>query len=265
MNQLLGIVLHSIGGFSSASFYVPSHLVKRWAWATYWITLGAVAWVIMPQVGGLLTTPDLWGILRASPGSSLLQAYIFGAMWGFGGVLCGLALRFLGLSLGQSISLGVCAIVGTVVPAYLRQELHLLVTTRSGLVVLLGFVVCVLGIAWCGWAGVRKERQLQGEGKADAVTEFALGRGLLAALVGGILSACMAFAINAGRPIADIARDLGTETVFVNNPVYVLAMAGGFTTNLLIAFVLTVKNRSFDDFLGTVRPRCWPSTMVPRF
>ena len=27
---------------------------------TYWISLGFVAWMIMPTVSGLVTTPDLW-------------------------------------------------------------------------------------------------------------------------------------------------------------------------------------------------------------
>ena len=88
MEQIFGIILHSIGGFSSASFYVPSHLVKKWAWQTYWITLGFVAWIVMPTVGGLLTTPDIMGILRSSPRNSLIWTYVFGVLWGFGGSGC---------------------------------------------------------------------------------------------------------------------------------------------------------------------------------
>src|SRR3990170_1426388 len=129
MEQVIGILLLLIGGLSSASFYVPSYKVKKWSWETYWITLGLVAWMVMPTVGGLLTTPDLWGILRASPVSSMVWAYVFGALWGFGGLMCGLGLRYLGLSLGQSISLGVCAIVGTLVPAVLEGKIGLLVST----------------------------------------------------------------------------------------------------------------------------------------
>ena len=124
MEQLLGIILHSIGGFSSASFYVPSHKVKKWAWETYWITLGFVAWIIMPTIGGLLTTPDLWRIFSGSPRNGMVWSYLFGVLWGFGGLMCGLGLRYLGLSLGQSISLGVCAIVGTLVPAMIDKKVE---------------------------------------------------------------------------------------------------------------------------------------------
>ena len=178
MAQLIGILLLLIGGLSSASFYVPSYSVKKWAWETYWISLGLVAWMVMPTVGGLLTTPDLWGILGQSPWPSMARSYVCGALWGFGGLMCGLALRYLGLSLGQSIALGVCAIVGTLVPAGIDGKLGLLVTTTSGGVVLLGFLVCLVGIALCGYAGVLKEKMLTDDEKKASVKDFALVKGI---------------------------------------------------------------------------------------
>ena len=64
MEQFLGIALLAVGGLSAASFYVPSYKIQKWSWETYWITLGFVAWIVMPTVAGWITTPDLWGILR---------------------------------------------------------------------------------------------------------------------------------------------------------------------------------------------------------
>ena len=253
MEQLIGIILHSIGGFSSASFYVPSHKVKKWEWETYWITLGFVAWIIMPTVGGLLTTPDLRRILGGSPLSGMAWSYVFGVLWGFGGLMCGLGLRYLGLSLGQSISLGVCAIVGTLVPAIIDKKVGMLVTTIPGAVVLLGFLVCLAGIAFCGYAGVLKERLLTEAQKKESVKEFAAVKGLILAILGGVMSACMALAINAGHSIAAEAVNAGTAKVFRNIPIFVLALAGGFTTNFICAMVLSVRNKSFSNY--NLRPR----------
>jgi L-rhamnose-H+ transport protein len=253
MEQLIGIILHSIGGFSSASFYVPSHKVKKWAWETYWITLGFVAWIIMPTVGGLLTTPDLWSILGAGPRSSMAGSYLYGVLWGFGGLMCGLGLRYLGLALGQSISLGVCAIVGTVVPAVIDHKIGMLVSTNPGRIVLLGFLVCLAGIACCGLAGVLKERLLTEEQKKESVKEFSAVKGLTLAIFGGVMSACMALAINAGHPIAAEATKAGTASVFSNIPIFVFALGGGFTTNFVSAMILSARNKSFGDY--TLRPR----------
>lgn len=253
MEQLFGIILHSIGGFSSASFYVPSHKIKKWAWETYWITLGFVAWIIMPTIGGLLTTPDLPGILRNSPCSSMVWSYIFGVLWGFGGLMCGLGLRYVGLSLGQSISLGACAIVGTIVPAIIDHKIDMLLWTTPGRVVLLGFLVCIAGITCCGYAGLLKERQLTDEQKKESIKDFSLAKGLTLAILGGIMSACMAMAIKAGSPIAAESLKVGTAKVFVNIPIFVLALAGGFTTNFVSSMILSIRNKSFGDYI--IRPR----------
>jgi L-rhamnose-H+ transport protein len=253
MEQLIGVVLLAAGGLSAASFYVPSYRVEKWSWETYWITLGFVAWLIMPTVAGLATTPDLWGILRASPRGSMAWAYVFGALWGFGGLMCGLALRYLGLSLGQSISLGVCAIVGTLVPAGIEGKFGLLFSTVPGGVVLLGFMVCLAGIALCGYAGILKERQLTDAEKKESIKDFALLKGTVVAVAGGIMSASMAFAFTYGMPIAETAVQAGTADVFKNMPLVVLALAGGFTTNFISTMIITARKGAFGDYV--VRPR----------
>ncbi len=122
------------GGFSAASFYVPSHAIKKWSWETYWISLGFVAWLIMPTVAGADHAGPL-GHPAPESGRQHGRSVRFGDLWGFGGLMCGLALRYLGLSLGQSISLGVCSIVGTLVPATIEGKIGLLFTTLPGFVV----------------------------------------------------------------------------------------------------------------------------------
>jgi L-rhamnose-H+ transport protein len=254
MEQIFGIILHTIGGFSSASFYVPYSKVKNWAWATYWVTLGFVAWMVLPTIGGLLTTSDLFGILGRTPSSSLWWTYIFGVLWGFGGLMAGLALRFLGLSLGQSICLGVCALFGTLVPAYMDDKLGILVSTLPGFIILIGFVLTIAGIALCGYAGVLKDRTLSGDQKKEAVKEFSAVKGIVLAVLGGVMSSFMALAIKMGDPIAQEAVKTGTATVFMNIPIFVIALAGGFTTNFFYSMFLTKKQGSFSDFVKGPNP-----------
>jgi L-rhamnose-H+ transport protein len=253
MEQFIGVILLAAGGFSAASFYVPSYAIKKWSWETYWISLGFVAWLVMPPVAAVLTTPDVVGIIRQSPVGSMVGAYIFGALWGFGGLMCGLALRYLGLSLGQSISLGVCSIVGTLVPAAIQGKMGLLVTTQLGLVVLLGFLVCLAGTALCGYAGVLKERQLTDDQKKQSVKDFALVKGITVAVLGGVMSASMAIAFTVGAPIASAAVTADTKEIFKNMPLLIFALAGGFTTNFISTMIITAKKKAFGDYI--VRPR----------
>jgi L-rhamnose-H+ transport protein len=253
MEQLLGIIYHSIGGFSSASFYVPYNGVRKWSWGTYWIVLGFVAWMIMPVIGGLITSPSLWVVLSSSSFSSKMWTWFYGFLWGFGGLLAGLGLRYLGLALGQSICLGVSAIVGTIIPAVKQDKITLLFTTASGTVILTGFIICIAGVACCGYAGILKDRMLSDADKKTAVKEFSAFKGFVMAIMGGVLSACMAFAIAAGAPIAQQAQQMGTQPVFVNIPIFILALSGGFSSNLIYNLIVSFKNKTFGDYSITPR------------
>ena len=248
MEYILGILFHSLGGFSSASFYVPTYKIKNWAWQTYWITLGFVAWIIMPTIGGWITSSDLFGILDAASSSSKWQTYFYGILWGFGGLMAGLGIRYLGLALGQSVCLGVCAIVGTLVPAAMDDKLGLLFYTTPGLMIMFGFLVCLLGIIFCGYAGVLKDRKAGAREAGVSGKEFAPVKGLILAVLGGIMSSFMALAIFAGSPIAEKALETGTAKVFMNIPIFVLALGGGFTTNFFYSLILSVKRRTTTDF-----------------
>jgi L-rhamnose-H+ transport protein len=252
VQQIIGIIFHFIGGFSSASFYVPYNLIKKWSWQTYWISLGFVAWIIMPPIGGLLTTPDLFGILSQSPIDSKISTYFFGILWGFGGLGAGLGLRYLGLSLGQSISLGVCAVIGTIVPAIMDKKLGLLFTTIPGGIILIGFLICIIGIVLCGYAGVLKDRMLTETQKKESVKEFSAVKGITMAVLGGVMSACMAIAIKSGEPIAAQALRAGTDEVYVNIPIFVFALAGGFTTNLFYTLIFVFRTKSYKGY--DIRP-----------
>ncbi|MBN1845826.1 MAG: L-rhamnose/proton symporter RhaT [Sedimentisphaerales bacterium] len=248
MNPFFGVFLHAVGGLAAGSFYIPFRRVSRWSWESYWLIQGVAAWMIMPIVIAYLTTPDLWLLYRECSASSLMWSYIFGVLWGVGGLTFGLSMRYLGMSLGYATALGFCAVFGTLVPPMFTGKFYAIVATRPGWVLLAGVAVCLAGIGICGYAGIRKERELTDQQKKQAVREFALMKGFAVAVFAGVMSACMAFAISAGDPIADNAVRLGTTSMFQNNAIYVPAMAGGFTTNVIWCLVLNVRNRTLGDY-----------------
>jgi L-rhamnose-H+ transport protein len=252
MNPFLGIFLHAIGGLAAGTFYIPYRKVRGWSWESYWLSQGFVSWIVMPTLIALITAPALWNILAEASTGAMFWSYFFGVLWGIGGLTFGLSMRYLGLSLGMSLSLGFCATFGTMVPPIYATLTHgdplTLFTTTSGLVVLAGVIVCLLGISTCGYAGILKERELTEEQKKNAIKEFALSKGFAVAVFAGVMSSCFAFGINAGKPIAQKAVELGTTELFCNNPTYIFVMAGGFTTNALWCLFLNKKNRSFGDY-----------------
>ncbi len=245
---VLGVLFHALGGFASGSFYLPYKKVNGWAWESYWLVGGIVSWLVAPWVLGALTVPHLLEVLHQTAGSTLAWAYFWGLLWGTGGLTFGLAMRYLGLSLGMAVTLGLCAVFGTLVPPLWAGTLGQLVGTASGRFIMLGLGVCVLGILICGGAGLLKEKSQTQAEKQATVAEFDLRKGLLVAVFSGIMSACFSFGLTAGQPIAALAAQNGTNPLFVNNAILVVILAGGLTTNALWCLYLNIKNGTYTDY-----------------
>ena len=254
MLVFLGVVFHALGGFASGSFYLPYKKVSGWAWESYWLVGGLVSWLVAPWVLGTLTVPDLLGVLGQASGSTLAWTYLWGVLWGMGGLTFGLAMRYLGLSLGMAVTLGLCAVFGTLVPPLWAGTLGQLAGTTSGRFILLGLGVCVVGILLCGWAGLLKEKSQTQEEKQAVIAEFDLRKGLAVAVFSGIMSACFSFGLTAGQPIAKLAEASGTNPLFANNAILVVILLGGLTTNAAWCLYLNAKNRTYTDYLNPSFP-----------
>ena len=117
MQVLLGVIFHFIGGFASGSFYMPYKKVRKWNWESYWIIGGLFSWIIVPPVAAYLTVPGFSGIISVSSGETIRYTILFGILWGFGGLTYGLGIRYLGMSLGNSVILGFCSAFGALLPS----------------------------------------------------------------------------------------------------------------------------------------------------
>jgi L-rhamnose-H+ transport protein len=257
VNPVLGIFFHAVGGFAAGSFYIPFKRVKNWAWEVYWLVGGVFAWIIAPIVASIIAVPDLAVLFDGIPIDTMVWPYIFGVLWGIGGLTFGLTMRYLGMSLGMAMALGLTATFGTLVPPVYYGQLNMLLSHLSGIVTLSGVAVCLIGIFITGRAGMMKDRELSEEQKKASIEEFDYKKGIWVAFLAGIMSACFAFGIAAGKPIADKAIELGTPVLFSNSPVFIFIMAGGFTTNFIWCIALSAKNKTFNDYIkiNTNTPR----------
>jgi len=250
-NPALGVLFHWLGGLASGSFYVPYRSVKNWSWETYWLVGGIFSWIVAPWTIALLLTRDLLGVLGAASGHTLFWCFFFGLLWGIGGLTFGLTMRYLGLSLGMAIVMGLCAAFGTLMPPifsgiFVAQVLG----TFPGRVILFGIGVCLLGIAIAGLAGIYKERAMPAGAQKFAIREFNLKRGFLVALLSGVMSACFAYALAAGGSIKALTAQAGTPPLWRGLPVLVVVLIGGFTTNFLWTVFLNVRNKTGREYLA---------------
>lgn len=263
MNPVLGVFFHWLGGLASGSFYVPYKGVKKWAWEVYWLVGGFFSWIIVPWTLSLLITHDTVGVIRQQHFGTLAWTYLFGAMWGFGGLTFGLTMRYLGMSLGMGVALGYCAAFGTLIPPIFKsfmpgipvaQSIGQIAATTPGRVTLLGVLVCLIGIGIAALAGLTKEKQMPEAEKKKAIAEFNFTKGLLVATFSGIMSACFAFALTAGAPMNQASVAAGTTPVFAGLPRLIVVLLGGFTTNFVWCVLLNIKNRTgYQYFSANIR------------
>lgn len=269
MEIIFGVIFHFIGGFASGSFYIPFKKVKGWAWESYWIVGGIFSWLIVPPLAAYLTIPHFGEIIKHTNGGILGLTYFFGVLWGIGGLTYGLGVRYLGVSLGSSIILGLSSVFGALLPSIYynfypkagKDSFTEIVTSPWGQWVLAGLVVCIIGIILCGKAGMMKEKDLAAQKETKESAEFKIGLGLFVAIVSGILSACFAFGIDAGKDMAHEANNLWKtlhpgqgEFLFQNNVTYVIILWGGLTTNLFWCMVLNSRNKTFGDYTNKKTP-----------
>jgi L-rhamnose-H+ transport protein len=254
-NPFIGVIYHWIGGFASATNFIPFRGIKRWSWEIYWLIQGFAAWIVAPLVLAGLLVPNLFGILRSAPQASLGYALMWGVLWGMGGLTFGLAIRYLGIALGYAIALGLCTAFGTLLPPLFHGQLGAIAHEGSGQIILAGVAVCVLAVAVNGAAGYSKEKEVTVEEKLEAgEADFSFIKGILVAIFAGVMSSCFAFGLDAGAPIAKIAKaQLAANhrlDLWQNLPVLVVVLWGGFITNFIWSAILIIKNRSIGQFTG---------------
>jgi L-rhamnose-H+ transport protein len=228
---LTGIGWHMIGAAAAASFYAPIEKVKKWSWETTWVVAGVFSWVLLPFLVSLILLPNFLAYYAGIPGHVLALAFLFGCMWGIGNVGYGLTMRYLGMSLGIGVAIGITLVVGTLIPPIAHGRLVYLFTSRTGLFTIAGIVLALMGIAVVSWAGHQKEQRM-----GIRAEEFNLKKGLLLAFLCGIFSSGMSFAIDAARPMALAAQHAGVKPLYAALPSYVIIMGGGALINFGYCF-----------------------------
>ena len=242
MEILFGLLIIAVGAFCQSSSYVPIRKIRSWSWETFWLVQGLFAWLIFPFAGAMLAVPSdgsLIALYASYPRESILTV-VFGMLWGVGGLTFGLSMRYLGVALGQSIALGTCAGLGTILtPLFLGRPGDL---TAS---VICGVVATLIGIAIIGVAGHLKSKGLSDEAKMEAVKDFNFPKGILVALSAGFMSACFNIGLGFGEPLnfGDATAD-----IFKTLPATFLVTFGGFLTNAAYCLFQNARNKTFGDY-----------------
>jgi L-rhamnose-H+ transport protein len=242
---ILGVLLHAVAALFAANCYAPQKYIRRWSWETFWMTQAVCCWVLWPVIGAWYTIPDLAQVLAESPKLPMLYCLLMGLAYGIGGTAFNLAIRYIGFGLSYAITIGLSAVIGTLATPLVQGTLGKKLEQQGAGWLMAGMAVGTLGIALCGAAGRLKEGDLQEQDAGPG--EFSWIKGLLLALVAGVLSAGYGIAItDVAKPIVDIAAKHGAE-YWQGNIAYVFVNPGAFLTALAYTLYLARKNHSLGE------------------
>ncbi|GAB3355236.1 L-rhamnose/proton symporter RhaT [Arachidicoccus ginsenosidivorans] len=246
-NPIEGIGLHAVGATAASTCYLPYHKTTNWSWVSYWLIQSLFAWILTPLVLALLTVPDFFGIIQHAPTKVLWLTFLFGGIYGFGGMSFGFATRYIGYSLTYAISIGISAVLGTILPLMMHGTIGDYFQQPGGHIIAFGMLVAIVGVSLCGWAGFKKEQEIKQNTPVSAPIRFNMRTGLLLAITAGILSGIFNIALELGQPISDIAAQKGAG-IFEGNAKLIIATSGCFVVNFIWFSLLALKEKRFKEF-----------------
>lgn len=246
---LAGIVLIGAGAFSSGSFAVPFGKIRGWSWETYWMIFSTGAYIIFPLMACLVFAPDFVLIIGKTDSQTLISVFLLGAVYGIGNLSFGLALRYLGLSLGYALSLGLMLAIGTLIPPMLDGRLEIMLQKESGMLLIYGVLIACFGIAISAWSGILKDKQISDAAKKESIGEFSLGKGIIASVLVGITGSAMSLGFERGLPITEIAASQGVDELFTMMPLLVVLFSGTFVTTIIWCGFLGFRNKSLTNYI----------------
>ena len=247
----LGLCLTLVAGLLSGNCMLPMKFAKRWPFENTWLIFSVVSLVILPWALAIGSLKSVSSMYAALPASAYVAPLVFGAGWGIAQVLFGLSITRLGLALGYAIIVGLGALLGTLVPLFVKNIE--VVGTGRGILILAGVSIMVAGIIVSARAGKARERAVAG---GDA-THSKYGSAVALAFLCGLMAPMLNYAFAFGGSIADEAVRQGASREAAGYAVWPVALLGGLIPNAGYSFWLLSRNHTWSRFRVNWSPDVW--------
>ncbi len=209
-------------------------------WEAWWLVHVTIAMIIFPIIWALIAVPDLFGIIADAPSNAIIYGMLFGFLWGIGGILFGVSVPYIGLSLTYGIVMGLAASVGSLIPLFQMED----VSSNPALpYILAGVAIMLIGVALTAWAGIKRDRLTASENGTGNIS-----KGILIAVTCGVLSALLNVGFANATPIAKTAEASGVITRNSSLAAWVVVLLGAYVMNAGYAIFLLFKNKSWNSF-----------------
>lgn len=240
MDTFLPFLLVIIASFFQGSFGVGMKYMAPLKWESWWLVHVTIAMIIFPIGWAIMVVPDLFSVIGSAPGEAIRVAMLFGFLWGIGGILFGVSVPYIGLSLTYGIVMGLAASVGSLIPLFQMEDAS---SNPAYPYVLLGVSIMLIGVALTAWAGIKRDKATQAADTSGNIT-----KGILIAASCGILSALLNVGFVNAAPVAKAAEAAGTLTRNSSLAAWVVVLLGAYAMNAGYAIFLLFKNKSWGSF-----------------
>ncbi len=230
---MMGVALAVLSGLCNGLFTTPMKLESRWKWENIWFTFILVACLLMPAA--LVFSSAGWSTaLMRAPRYSVLAALSFGFAWGFGAICFGKSVHSIGVSMANTLVIGLSSAMGSLVPLFMKSEVHL---DSKQLVLFAGVIALLIGVAVCGKAGRMRDGEQQTQGTVPLA-------GYLFALAAGVMSAVFNIGYAMALPISDTGVGIGLSRFAATNCIWLLMLGAGSIPNIVYCMLLMYRNQT---------------------
>ena len=227
-------------------------------WESWWLVHVTIAMVLFPIVWTFLSVSDVTTVIGDVFSDPIAEqaAYIaimFGFLWGIGGIMFGVSVPYIGLSLTMGIVMGIAGTLGALIPLLQNENATSLPQFPY---VIGGLVITIIGVIITAKAGIDRDK-LQGK---SSLSGGNILKGIAIAVVCGILSSLLAVGhTNVNDDVTLIAKNYGVNGRNASLIAWLIVFIGAYAMNALYSLVLIVKNNSWSNFFvaGSKKAYIW--------
>ena len=240
MELFLPFLLLIFASFFQGTFGLGMKYMNPMSWESWWVVHVLVAMILFPMIWAIVAIPDLFEIISNSPKDAIYLAMLFGFLWGIGGIMFGVSVPYIGLSLTMGIVMGLAGSAGSLIPLF---QIENATSQPSFPYIIAGLLISLIGVAITAKAGIERDKLLTSDNKSSNIV-----KGILIAVTCGLLSSLLNVGFANAAPIAEKAQEYGVIARNSSLAAWVVVLLGAFMMNFGYAIFLLIKNNSWNTF-----------------
>ena len=240
MELFLPFLLLIFASFFQGTFGLGMKYMNPMSWESWWVIHVLVAMILFPMIWAYIVIPDLFDIIASSPKDAIYSAMLYGFLWGIGGIMFGVSVPYIGLSLTMGIVMGLAGSAGSLIPLF---QIENATSQPSFPYIIGGLIISLIGVAITAKAGIDRDKLINSSSKSKNIL-----KGLLIAVACGLLSSLLNVGFANAAPIAEKAQEFGVITRNSSLAAWVVVLWGAFIMNFSYAIILLFKNNTWSTF-----------------